>query len=221
VSEGDLAPAPAAAQFNEFKRCVVEEVRGRLDALYDQTNAQRVTLRLKLKFVAECEDYFEFLGSLHVGGNFPGILDVLYEYTVILAPTNVFAEQLAHDSNIIRTKLRNRSLPALIEHTSALHRGTPELKFWKPHLGKIKEIWGAAVGGYSTAGPHSMFRGQEPQLYKKPRELNKKRNFPVDRDEVDQVKKETAYKRRKRSEYRRELNKQEVFRNVLGWSREK
>merc|ERR1711964_915746 len=101
------------------------------------------------------------------------------------------------------------------------HRGTPELKYWQPHLGTIHEIWRTVVGGYETSGPHSMFRGTEPQLYMKQRALHKKRDFPVDRGDVAKERKETAYEKRKRSEFRKELSKRSIFRKVLSWSRKR
>ena len=117
---------------------------------------------------------------------------------------------LAHDSNIIRTKLRNKSLPALIENSSALHRHSPELKFWEPHFPVIKRIRRQCVGGHSTAGPFSTKKGQEPNLYLNPEQHERKRKFPTDKGSMKKSKKESNYKRRKQAETRKELNKRSL-----------
>ena len=117
---------------------------------------------------------------------------------------------LAHDSNIIRTKLRNKSLPALIENSSALHRHSPELKFWEPNFPVIKRIRRQCVGGHSTAGPFSTKKGQEPNLYLNPEQHERKRKFPTDKGSMKKSKKESNYKRRKQAETRKELNKRSL-----------
>merc|ERR1712000_795876 len=93
------------SKFMEYKVKVVEFLQKLLDTRYDQSQTS-VSLEHRLEFVVTNEDLHEILADIRNTGIMPAFVRALFEYDKVVAPHNVFAEQLGHDSNIIRTKLR-------------------------------------------------------------------------------------------------------------------